>query len=566
MKRARLLSLIPALVATLVAAALPLPVAAADRPNQCTGATVSSPTNTWLSDTIGSATDVDWYRFSNATGRYALITLGALPADYDLFLYASSSCANAIASSHRSNRAYDEIYRYLPAGTYYVKVVGFESASGSSPYQLRFRPLAEGAQILSYTASTDSAGYLHVVGEVLNNTGDRRRWVQINASLRDSAGRSLGSGVGYAELGILAPRSRSPFEVIARRPSAYHHSSLSVTSRVTTATPVANLPITASAPYASSGRWHFGGTVRNANASTVNLTQTLVTLYDARGGVAGLGSSWTTPNRLATGARAPFDAHASSSISFNRVTYQSQASRSGCTAGHSTTAGTPQVFDGAIPGAGNRVALTFDMGGRMVPAARIMNSLVANRVCATIFPTGVMTETAEGQQVMAIIRAHPELFEMGNHTMDHCNLRDGGGGSPSTAFCPASGTTPSAAFIRQQLSDAGTIIANSTGQSARPYWRPPYGAYNSTVLNAIDDVGYTKTFMWDVDTIDWKPTSQGGPTATSMTLKVVGNAQAGSDVLMHLGGYETADALHAMIRGLRSRGYVLTTLSDMVER
>jgi peptidoglycan/xylan/chitin deacetylase (PgdA/CDA1 family) len=33
---------------------------------------------------------------------------------------------------------------------------------------------------------------------------------------------------------------------------------------------------------------------------------------------------------------------------------------------------------------------------------------------------------------------------------------------------------------------------------------------------------------------------------------------------MHLGGFETLDALQAMIDGLRSRGFVLTTLSDML--
>jgi hypothetical protein len=33
---------------------------------------------------------------------------------------------------------------------------------------------------------------------------------------------------------------------------------------------------------------------------------------------------------------------------------------------------------------------------------------------------------------------------------------------------------------------------------------------------------------------------------------------------MHLGGYETLDALKIMIPGLRDRGFLLTSLSDML--
>jgi peptidoglycan/xylan/chitin deacetylase (PgdA/CDA1 family) len=45
---------------------------------------------------------------------------------------------------------------------------------------------------------------------------------------------------------------------------------------------------------------------------------------------------------------------------------------------------------------------------------------------------------------------------------------------------------------------------------------------------------------------------------------VVGNARDGSIVLMHLGGYETRDALKAMIPALRDRGFLLTSLSDLL--
>jgi len=233
-----------------------------------------------------------------------------------------------------------------------------------------------------------------------------------------------------------------------------------------------------------------------------------------------------------------------------------------CHAGDRAPA-TPRAVYRSIPGGGAEVALTFDMGGRLDPALQIMSFLVANRVCATIFPTGAMSQTAIGRQVLAVIRAHPELFEIGNHTMYHCDLVHGGLGSPTTA--PCAGGTPSAAFIRKELTDAAAILKAATGQDPTPYWRPPYGTYNQAVLDAAASVGYTKTLLWDIDTIDWNPIADGGPTAQQIASKVVSGAVNGSVVLMHLGGYETLQALHLMVPGLRQRGFLLTSISDQLD-
>ena len=234
---------------------------------------------------------------------------------------------------------------------------------------------------------------------------------------------------------------------------------------------------------------------------------------------------------------------------------------SGCQAGNRVPAGAQQTF-ATIPGAGHAVALTLDMGGRLDPGIEILDFLIANGVCATIFPTGAMTQTPEGQRVMAVIEAHPELFEIGNHTMHHCNLVAGGGGSPTAA--PCAGITPDADFVRSELTDAAAILAPLMGQQPVPYWRPPYGATNQSVRDAAASVGYTKTIMWDVDTIDWKPIADGGPSAEQIATKVVSRAVDGSIVLMHLGGYETLDAMEIMVPALRERGFLLTTVSDLL--
>ena len=210
------------------------------------------------------------------------------------------------------------------------------------------------------------------------------------------------------------------------------------------------------------------------------------------------------------------------------------------------------------------MAITLDMGGRLDPALDIMAFLVANQVCTTLFPTGAMSLTATGQQVLAIVREHPELFEVGNHTMHHCSLRDGGLGSPTTAPCQTGGP-PNQAFVTAELTDAAVILQAGTGQDPVPYWRPPYGHYTESVLATAAGLGYTKTIMWSQDTLDWRPIAQGGPTAEQIAVSVITSARGGSIILMHLGGYETLAALEIMVPALRERGLLLTSVSDLLD-
>jgi peptidoglycan/xylan/chitin deacetylase (PgdA/CDA1 family) len=204
-----------------------------------------------------------------------------------------------------------------------------------------------------------------------------------------------------------------------------------------------------------------------------------------------------------------------------------------------------------------RMALTFDMGGRLVPALSIVRFLELQRICTTIFPTGDAASTATGRAVLAEVAAHPELFELGNHTQHHCDLVNGGG---AVASCPAAPTT---AFVQQELRDADAVIAAISGHHTTPYWRPPYGSADATVKRAAFNAGWPYTVMWAVDTIDWKPIADGGPTAAAIAAKVVAGRTAGGVVLMHLGGYETRRALPAMILGLRNTGYGQTSVSGL---
>jgi peptidoglycan/xylan/chitin deacetylase (PgdA/CDA1 family) len=72
--------------------------------------------------------------------------------------------------------------------------------------------------------------------------------------------------------------------------------------------------------------------------------------------------------------------------------------------------------------------------------------------------------------------------------------------------------------------------------------------------------------MWAIDTIDWRPTTNDppGPTAYQIAVKVRSNAASGAIVLMHLGGYNTRDALPYMLAGLRAGDYRVTSLTDLL--
>jgi len=226
------------------------------------------------------------------------------------------------------------------------------------------------------------------------------------------------------------------------------------------------------------------------------------------------------------------------------------------------TSGTPVPTATSAPGGAstridhgprgtNRVALTFDMGGRVEPALDIMNYLVANNVRATIFMTGAMAEnqnTDAGRQVLAIIDDHPDLFELGNHSYSHPDFRD-----------------LTDAQIADELARTEAAVANHTSARMPPLFRPPYGGVDADVLRAVGAKGYAYTVMWDVDTIDWRPPEDGGPSASAMVTKVLNNAQGGSIVIMHLGGYNTFEALPGIVEGLRAKGLELVRVGEMLE-
>ena len=91
-------------------------------------------------------------------------------------------------------------------------------------------------------------------------------------------------------------------------------------------------------------------------------------------------------------------------------------------------------------------------------------------------------------------------------------------------------------------------------------FRPPFGEYNNTVIEAAQECGYY-TVQWDIDSLDWKDYG-----VEHMINQVVNHKHLGkgSIVLFHNNATYTKDALDPIIRGLKEKGYDIVPLSELI--
>ncbi len=191
---------------------------------------------------------------------------------------------------------------------------------------------------------------------------------------------------------------------------------------------------------------------------------------------------------------------------------------------------------------GKVIALTFDDGDNGENLQEILSILSTNNVKGTFFITG----KAAAAHADLVKKIFDMGYPIGNHSYSHPDF-----------------TTISYNEILNQLSKADNIIKKITGSSTVPYFRPPYGSFNSNVLQAAGDAGYSKTIYWTIDTLDWK-----GISAYEITFNALNNASPGAIVLMHAGSgaANTKYALPGIISGLREKGYSFVTIPELLSR
>lgn len=107
-------------------------------PNETQAAAVTMGTNADLNSQIASASDVDWYKFTNTAAQSNIyVTLSNLPGDYDVYLY---NAAGTLLGSSTAGGTTSEaiIYNTTTVGTYSIRVIGYNGASSTSVcYKLR---------------------------------------------------------------------------------------------------------------------------------------------------------------------------------------------------------------------------------------------------------------------------------------------------------------------------------------------------------------------------------------------------------------------------------------------
>ena len=59
----------------------------------------------------------------------------------------------------------------------------------------------------------------------------------------------------------------------------------------------------------------------------------------------------------------------------------------------------------------------------------------------------------------------------------------------------------------------GRAIVAAINVDTKPWFRPPFGGIDDQIPAVVGSAGWSYVVLWDIDTIDWRPESDGGPTA-----------------------------------------------------
>ncbi|MEY4299264.1 MAG: hypothetical protein RIR25_500 [Verrucomicrobiota bacterium] len=183
------------------------------------------------------------------------------------------------------------------------------------------------------------------------------------------------------------------------------------------------------------------------------------------------------------------------------------------------------------------LALTFDDGPSAELTPKLLDLLKKEGIRATFFVIG------------SNVQAHPDIarrivaegHEIANHSWSHPQL-------------PRLG----AERLEQEIKNTTDIIEQTTGHRVT-MMRPPYGAINERVKNAIIKTHGLDLLMWSVDPRDW---TRPGPEAVERRL--LAGAAPGAIMLCHDIHPGTIAAMPDTIAQLKAKGYSFATVSELL--
>lgn len=188
------------------------------------------------------------------------------------------------------------------------------------------------------------------------------------------------------------------------------------------------------------------------------------------------------------------------------------------------------------------VSITFDDGPNPRATPRILEVLRRERVRATFFVLGRHAERWPDLVRRAALDGH----QLGNHGYYHRKLH-----------------RRSPGYVRDDLTRGTEQIVRASGVRPR-HFRAPHGFRSPWVTPIAASLGQ-RTVGWSLGVWD-----SARPGADVIAARAIDGMHAGSILLLHDGdGYDpdgdrlqTAEALPAILDGLRRRGFRFTTLPD----
>lgn len=183
-----------------------------------------------------------------------------------------------------------------------------------------------------------------------------------------------------------------------------------------------------------------------------------------------------------------------------------------------------------------KIALTMNCAWSADDIDNILKSLEKTNTKITFFVVGDWAD----KYPEAVQKINKAGHEIGNHSNTHPHVND---------------------LTYEQnideISKCSSKLKNLTGKDVKLY-RAPYGEYNDTVLNSASAVN-CKVIQWNVDTLDYK-----GLTGQEMWNRISGKINSGSIILTHNGTKHTADSLEDLINKIKSNGYDIVPVSELV--
>jgi peptidoglycan/xylan/chitin deacetylase (PgdA/CDA1 family) len=195
--------------------------------------------------------------------------------------------------------------------------------------------------------------------------------------------------------------------------------------------------------------------------------------------------------------------------------------------------GNPTASDGRP-----QVNLSFDVEGEPELLYQMLDTLDEYGVRTTFFMQGAWVE----QYPEATKRIAERGHELGNHSWTHQDFK------PLTAK-----------EVTKELEDTEALVKELTGQTTRPYFRPPFGSRSETSVQTAHDLGWT-TIIWTYGSEDWRE----GATAETVYENVFGNAAPGALYYMHTSRQIDVDALPRILQAFRDAGYAVVTAGEIL--